>query len=92
MFRIGSEMTKPLLAILLLLSSLVLGACDFERVVHCEIDRKSKTVTLWHEAKSTMTCRINLDSKMVGPIELPGRERWVFRYEGEPDSIHGWCG
>ena len=85
-------MTKPLPAILLLLPSLVLVSCDFEQIVHCDIDRNSKTVTLWHEAKSAMTCRINLDNNMFGPIELPEGERWVVQYEGEPDSIHGWCG
>ena len=37
-----------------------------------------------------MTCRINLDSKVVGPIDLPEGEKWVSQYEGEPDSIHGW--
>jgi hypothetical protein len=90
--NISPKMTKLPLAILLLLPSLVLVGCDFEQVVHSQIDRNSKTVTLWHEAKSTMTCRINLDSKMVGPIDLPEGEKWVFQYEGEPDSIHGWCG
>ena len=85
-------MSKPLLAILLLLSSLVFGGCDFERVVYCEIDRNSNTVNVLHEVKSAMTCRINLASKMVGPIELLEGERWVFHYEGEPGSIRGWCG
>ena len=86
------RMTKPLLAILLLLPSVVIVGCDFEQVVHSQIDRNSKTVTLRHEVKSTMTCRINLDSKMVGPIDPPGGDQWVFQYEGEPDSIHAWCG
>ncbi len=90
--NISPKMTKLPLAILLLLPSLVLVGCDFEQVVHCEIDKNSKTVILWHEAKSKTTRRINLDSKMVGPIDLPEGEKWVFQYEGEPDSIHGWCG
>ena len=85
-------MTKQLLAILLLLPSLVLVGCDFEQVFHCEIDRNTKTVILRHEAKSTLTCRISLDSKIVGPRDLPEGEKWVFQYEGESDSIHGWCG
>ena len=85
-------MAKPLFIILLLLPSLALVGCDFERVVHYEVYRNSKTVNLWHEEKSSMTCRINLDSEMVGPIDLEEGEKWVFQYEGEPDSIHGWCG
>ena len=76
------RVTKPLLAILLLLPSLVLVGCDFEQVFHCEIDRNTKTVILRHEAKSTLTCRINLDSKIVGPRDLPEGEKWVFQYEG----------
>ena len=48
--RWAQGMTKPLLAILLLLPSLVLVGCDFEQVVHSQIDRNSKTVILWHEA------------------------------------------
>ena len=85
-------MAKPLFIILLLLPSLALVGCDFERVVHYEVDRNSKTVTLWHEEKSSVTCRITLDSEMVGPVELPERGRWVLHYDGEPGSIHGWCG
>ena len=90
--NISPKMTKLPLAILLLLPSLVLVGCDFEQVFHCEIDRNTKTVILRHEAKYTLTCRINLDSKIVGPRDLPEGEKWVFQYEGEPDSIHGWCG
>ncbi len=63
-------MTKPLLAILLLLSPLVFGGCEFEGAVNCEIDRNSNTVTVMHEVKSAMTCRINSASEMVGPSEL----------------------
>ena len=85
-------MAKPLFIILLLLPSLALVGSDFERVVHYEVDRNSKTVTLWHEEKSSETCSITLDSEVVGPIELLERERWVLHYGGEPDSIHGWFG
>ena len=63
-------MAKPLFIILLLLPSLALVGSDFERVVHYEVDRNSKTVTLWHEEKSSVTCRMTLDSEVVGPIEL----------------------
>ena len=82
-------MTRLILAITALL--ITLGGCDFERVVHYEIDSNSKTVTLWHEAESGAACRIHLDSEVVGPIELPEGDKWVFQYEGQPDSVYGLC-
>ena len=82
-------MSKALLTIVALL--ITLSGCDFERAAHYEVGTNSNTVTLWHEIEVSAACKIHLESEVVGQVELPKGEKWVFQYEGQPNSIYALC-